>query len=66
MWSSKIIAFKRTSSAGERVPIVFAAWRTLQGIETVHMIRKGRASWVDKGDPLAQLQFIDELFGVAI
>ena len=42
------------------------AWRTLQGIEAVHMIRKGRAKWVSKGDPLAQLQFIDSLFGLAI
>ena len=25
------------------------AWRTLQGIEAVHMIRKGRARWVSKG-----------------
>ena len=38
-------------------------WRTLQA---VHMIRKGRARWVSKGDPLAQLQFIEELFGLAI
>jgi transposase-like protein len=42
------------------------AWRTLQRIEAVHMIRKGRARWVGKRDPLAQLQFIDELFGLAI
>ena len=42
------------------------AWRTLQVIEAVHMIRKGRARRVGKGDPLAQLQFIDELFGLAI
>src|SRR5262245_32953046 len=41
-------------------------WRTLKGIEAVHMIRKGRARWVSKGDSLAQLQFIDELFGLAI
>ena len=39
---------------------------TLQGIEALHMIRKGRVRWVGKGDPLAQLQFIDELFGLAI
>src|SRR5262249_26194860 len=25
------------------------AWRTLQGIEAVHMIRKGRVRWVAKG-----------------
>jgi transposase, IS6 family len=27
-----------------------SAWRTLQGIETVTMIRKGRVRWVAKGD----------------
>ena len=27
-----------------------SAWRTLQGIETVSMIRKGRVRWVAKGD----------------
>ena len=42
------------------------AWRTLRGIEAVHMIRKGRARWVSKGDPLAQLRLIDALFGLAI
>jgi len=42
------------------------AWRTLQGIEAVHMIRKGRARCVGKDDPLAQRLFIDELFGLAI
>ena len=31
-----------------------------------NMIRKGRAKWVSKGDPLAQLQFIEALFGLAI
>jgi hypothetical protein len=30
------------------------------------MIRKGRARWVGKDDPLAQLQFIDELFGLTM
>jgi transposase-like protein len=45
---------------------IWTAWRTLQGIEAVHMIRKGRARWVAKGDPLAQMQFIDELFGLVI
>lgn len=41
------------------------AWRTLQGIEAVHMIRKGRVRWVAKGDPLAQACFIGALFGIA-
>ena len=41
------------------------AWRTLQGIEAVHMIRKGRVRWVAKGDAMAQSRFIAELFGIA-
>ena len=41
------------------------AWRTLQGIEAVNMIRKGRARWVAKEDTIAQATFIAELFGIA-
>jgi IS6 family transposase len=41
------------------------AWRTLQGIEAVNMIRKGRARWVAKGDTMAQAGFISALFGIA-
>jgi transposase, IS6 family len=42
-----------------------SAWRTLEGIETMNMIRKGRVRWVAKGDVLAQARFIDKLFGIA-
>jgi transposase, IS6 family len=42
-----------------------SAWRTLEGIETVNMIRKGRVRWVAKGDVMAQARFIDKLFGIA-
>jgi transposase-like protein len=41
------------------------AWRTLQGIEAVNMIRKGRARWVAKKDAMAQAGFIAALFGIA-
>src|SRR5215510_7241009 len=41
------------------------AWRTLQGIEAVNMIRKGRVRWVPKQDAIAQATFIAELFGIA-
>jgi transposase-like protein len=41
------------------------AWRMLQGIEAVNMIRKGRARWVAKGDTIAQADFISALFGIA-
>jgi hypothetical protein len=41
-----------------------SAWRTLEGIETVNMIRKGRMRWIAKGDIIAQARFIDKLFGI--
>ena len=42
------------------------AWRTLQGIEAVNMIRKGRVRWLAKGDAIAQAAFIFALFGIAV
>jgi transposase, IS6 family len=42
-----------------------SAWRTLQGIETMNMIRKGRVRWLVKGDALGQALFISELFGIS-
>jgi hypothetical protein len=42
-----------------------SAWRTLQGIEAVNMIRKGRVRWVAKEDPVGQVRFVGTLFGVA-
>ncbi len=38
------------------------AWRTLQGYETMHMIRKGQ---VQAGGVQAQVEFVDSLFGLA-
>jgi hypothetical protein len=40
------------------------AWRTLRGIEAMEMIRKGRARRVAKGDTVAQMKFIEKLFGI--
>ena len=42
-----------------------SAWRTIQGIETVHMIRKGRVRWLAKQDAPGQVLFIAGLFGLA-
>jgi IS6 family transposase len=42
-----------------------SAWRTLEGIETVNMIRKGRVRWVAKQDVAAEARFIAKLFGLA-
>jgi transposase, IS6 family len=41
-----------------------SAWRTLQGIETIHMIRKGRVRGLAKDDALGQALLIAELFGI--
>lgn len=41
------------------------AWRTIQGYETMHMIRKGQMKGVEKGNIQEQNQFIAELFSLA-
>ena len=56
---------EKTSLAGQGLWSFQSAWRTLQGIETVHMIRKGRVRWLAKGDAVGQALFIAELFGLA-
>jgi transposase-like protein len=40
-------------------------WRTLQGIETVNVIRNGQERWVARQDAVAAAAFINELFGIA-
>jgi hypothetical protein len=41
------------------------AWRTIQGYETMHMIRKGQIRDIEKGNIRAQSHFIERLFGLA-
>jgi hypothetical protein len=36
------------------------------GIETMHMINKGRVRWLIKADVVGQVKFIHKLFGVAV
>jgi transposase-like protein len=42
-----------------------SAWRTLQGIEAIHMIRRGRVRWLAAQDAAGQALFVNELFGIA-
>ena len=42
-----------------------SARRTLQGIETMHMIRKGRVKPVAKNNVVAEARFVAKLFGLA-
>jgi hypothetical protein len=42
-----------------------SARRTLRGIETMHMIHKGRVRWLPKGDAVGQAYFVASLCGIA-
>jgi len=41
-----------------------SAWRTIQGIETVNMIRKGQVRWLAKNDIAGQVAFVGRLLGL--
>ena len=41
------------------------AERTLQGVEAMHMIKKGQVKRLDGRDALGQVKFIESLFGIA-
>jgi transposase-like protein len=59
-------AIKRRVRAMPGFRAFHSAWRTIQGVETVNMIRKGQIRWLPKDDILGQAAFIAGLFGVAI
>jgi len=52
-----------TASLGFRS--VDGAWRTIEGYEAMHMIRKGQIRRLGKEDAAGQRQFIHNLFGIA-
>ena len=41
------------------------AERALEGVEVLHMIRKGQVKWLDGRDAVGQARFVASLFGVA-
>ena len=57
-------AIKRRVRASQGFRSLRAAQRTMQGIETINMIRKGQVRWVPKGDIAGQVAFVAGLFGV--
>lgn len=59
-------AIKRRVRASQGFRSFQAAWRTIQGIETVNMLRKGQIRWLPKDDILGQVAFIAGLFGIAM
>src|ERR1700723_4463871 len=58
MLSNKIIEPSKNGPGWQKGYGSFrSAWRTLQGIETMSMIRQGRVRWVAKGDVVAEARF---------
>ena len=57
-------AIKRRVRASQGFRSFDSAARMIQGIETVNMIRKGQARWLEKGNILGQIAFIAGLFGL--
>src|SRR4030095_2455146 len=55
-------AIKRRIRASQGFRTFHSAWRTIQGIETVNMIRKGQIRWLPKNDVAGQVAFVAELF----
>jgi IS6 family transposase len=41
------------------------AERTLEGVESMHMLKKGQVKWLGGRDSLGQAKFVENLFGVA-
>ncbi len=43
----------------------YTAERTLEGVEAMHMVRKGQVKRLDGRDAVGQAKFVESLFGVA-
>ena len=59
-------AIKRRARASQGFRSFRAAARTIQGIETINMIRKGHGRWMPKGDITGQVAFIAGLLGLPL
>jgi transposase-like protein len=57
-------AVKRRARASQGFRAFDCAWRTLQGVETMNMIRKGQVRWLPKNDIAGQAAFVGRLFGL--
>jgi transposase, IS6 family len=57
-------AIKRRVRASQGFRSFDSAARTIQGIETVNMIRKGQVRWLEKDDITGQIAFVTGLFGL--
>lgn len=59
-------AIKRITRATLGYQSFYTAWRTIRGIEIMHMINKGQVDGVKKKDVVGQKDFVESLFGIAV
>jgi transposase-like protein len=59
-------AIKRRLRSCQGFRSFHAAWRTLQGIEAMNMIRKGQVRWIAKHDITGQAMFVEDILGMTI
>ncbi len=57
---------KKITNAGLGYKSFYTAWRTIRGIEIMHMINKGQVEGVNKKDILEQKKFVESLFEIAV
>ncbi len=57
---------KRITNASLGYQSFHTAWRTIRGIEIMHMINKGQVEGVSKKDILGQKKFVEAIFGIAV
>ena len=57
-------SIKRRIRASQGFQSFAGPCRTIPGIETVHMIRKGQVRWLPKGAIIDQVRFVKRLFGL--
>jgi hypothetical protein len=46
------------------IPVYRRCTQTQQGFAAMHMIKKGHARWLSKGDVVGQMRFGDQVFGI--
>jgi len=57
-------AIRRCVQASQAFRSFDGAWRTNQGYEVLHMIRKGEVRWSQKGDVVGRVLFVNETPGL--
>jgi transposase, IS6 family len=56
---------KRRTNPGMGFWSFDTAWRTIQGYEAMHQLRKGQVHGTTRGDFLSQVRFVSRAFGLA-